>query len=815
VVTGLLHREFRLGARRREQFLITLAYTVMAVALLHETTLQGRALYRRDISMVWLPQVETIVHCVATGSLPLWDPFAGFGRPLAADPRAEIFYPLAWFNLLLAPARYFAVFSVIHLVVAAAGLFGLARRWGFSPAGAFVAGATWMCSGPLFSLVSQWHHLAGAAWLPWVFLAADVALESGQMRHAVAWGAVMALQFFAGSPDLTILALPTLAFFVLARRPGSTLAQTWRARWRSIVIAASLACALAAIQWLPTLDWALRSNRSALTRELRTVWSLHPASLIEVVLPFRWNGTPLTPAAQQAILAGRDSWLFSIFLGPAGLALAAAGLARPGRHRLLLGATLVVATLFSLGPRTPIYDICVAIVLPLRMIRFPVKALVLAAFAWSLLAGQGLDRWTQTNDTPKRRAWLAVTPALVLAAALAGLLALAGGVETFGGIFLSAIEAARPAFLPSLAVSLLVAALISAALLISLLAQTRLLMAPSVWRFGLAALSVTPLLFQHHALHATAPREIFTARPPALPYLDPSPSRRLYAYNYTAPASVRRDTNPGVEEVHRLVVVKEGWTAVETAWLGVLLCLNPPTAARWGLAGSFDMDILGMDATPLARLNHFLREREDTPTHTRLLRMGAVTNALALVPGTWSHDLEPIAALPNVFERPILVYRVPRPLPRAYAVSSARVASDDEALAIFDSPGFDPEREVVLAEGASVPLSSSPTPSTSRIVELLPNRVQIEADMGSSGYVVLVDAYDPGWQATVDGQTVAISRANVAFRAVAVPAGHHVVRFVYRPMELLWGLAMALAGAVAGLLLVYRERVRERSGREA
>jgi uncharacterized membrane protein YfhO len=67
-----------------------------------------------------------------------------------------------------------------------------------------------------------------------------------------------------------------------------------------------------------------------------------------------------------------------------------------------------------------------------------------------------------------------------------------------------------------------------------------------------------------------------------------------------------------------------------------------------------------------------------------------------------------------------------------------------------------------------------------------------------AGVVVLTDAYDPGWEATLDGRPVSLLRANLAFRGVAVPPGEHVIAMRYRPAALRWGAFLALT-AVAGL----------------
>jgi len=60
--------------------------------------------------------------------------------------------------------------------------------------------------------------------------------------------------------------------------------------------------------------------------------------------------------------------------------------------------------------------------------------------------------------------------------------------------------------------------------------------------------------------------------------------------------------------------------------------------------------------------------------------------------------------------------------------------------------------------------------------------IELEADSPDGGWVVLNDVWQPWWFAEVDGRPAEILRANVLFRAVAVPPGRHKVRFVFRPL---------------------------------
>ena len=51
----------------------------------------------------------------------------------------------------------------------------------------------------------------------------------------------------------------------------------------------------------------------------------------------------------------------------------------------------------------------------------------------------------------------------------------------------------------------------------------------------------------------------------------------------------------------------------------------------------------------------------------------------------------------------------------------------------------------------------------------------------------------PGWKAAfINGEKVAVERANFAFMAVQVPAGQHIVELFYRPHTLLLGFWISL-----------------------
>jgi hypothetical protein len=781
----------------------TLGLAALLLPLFSRVVFRGEVFYERDIHLIFLGQTETFVRAVLSGSWPVWDPYPGFGQPMLANPDAQVLYPPHWLNLVLAPATYYVLFVLTHLLFSAMGLRVLARRLGVSQGGAWTAAALWMLSGPFLSLVNVWHHFASAAWIPWVLVAADRAIASGRRADAVRWGGAMALQALGGSADMLILTSLLAAGYALSRVRGEGAVPLSRVA-AVAALAGALALALSAGLWLPTLDVASRSERWHLPPETRTAWSVHPLSLAQAILPLPIHLLPLQPRWRAALFDAREPFLLSIYLGTSSLALAAAAWVGPRRRgRGLFTGAAVLATLAALGKHTPFHDLLTTVAFPLRLIRYPSKAMVLAAFATALVAGMGYDAWRERRPTDAGRWRLGLALPLVALAVAAVTAALAGwlAAPAMGRRLLDpGISAARAAQLLAPMAARLAAASLGC-LVVAGLAWTRVagLRAAGV----VAGLAAFDLWMAHVSLNPTVPRQVLTYRPATLDYVDQRDGSRLYAYEYFGViGKSERYLKP-------VPLEEQGWLRARWPYpYGEIVqhrtYLIPPVGEIWRLYGSYDMDMRGLYPVPQARLALLLRGIEGTPGHLRLLRIGAVSRLIAFhTEGL--EELIPLATLPSLRPEPIRVYAVPNPVPRAYVVSGTRIADGHDAFVTLVDPGFDAGREVVLAFGAPSP----PDPSfagTARIATLAADRVRLDVELSSAGYAVLVDGYDPGWRATVDGAPASVLRANVAFRAVPVAAGRHVVELVYRPRPVLIGLAITGAGILAAAMAAWPHR---------
>jgi hypothetical protein len=147
-------------------------------------------------------------------------------------------------------------------------------------------------------------------------------------------------------------------------------------------------------------------------------------------------------------------------------------------------------------------------------------------------------------------------------------------------------------------------------------------------------------------------------------------------------------------------------------------------------------------------------------------------------------------------------------LPRAFLVHRGIVAADDAALALMRAAPFDPAAAVVLSQGEGTVLVSGasgdrpPQAGESvRMIDYTPQRVEIEVTAEGPGYLVLTDAWYPGWEATVDREPVPVYRADLLFRAVVVHPGNHRVVFAFQPVSVCVGAGISLA-VLFGLVVV-------------
>ena len=762
---------------------LTLLVLAAAIAATFSDALFGpRVFFQRDILSYWYPGMAAFRRAVAGGEWPLWSPHFGFGAPLLADASFQIAYPPTWLALALPLEVHYKLFAAGHCLWGALGAQRLARRLGVERLGAGISGGAFALSGPVLSAVSLFHHYAGASWIPWVLAALETLIRRPGLLPAVGLGLAAGGQLLAGSGDMclasAVIGCARIAWYVVHPRPSPAPALRFAALG---LLAAALAAALGAAQWLPTAEQAARGTRPD-QGAASAYWSLHPASLVDLAVPRLVAGTPIAPGTRAALFEGRAPLLDCVYAGAVVLGLAGLAVVAGPRGARLAAAGALFFLVAALGRHT-VLSAALASVPGFALMRYPQKHLLPFALCLALAAGYGMSAWATSWPARRRRhsrVWARVLMGVGCALACAAVW-LSRGPEPLGALLEDPSGVGPAALAASLRVGRSAVLLGVLGLLLAFRAERE--RAPAAATLVLAALAALDVVAVGRTVNPLAPPELAAHRPALVDALSPhAETSRVHAL--TAPECGRVTGGP------------EGWEPSSRAALASVDALRPPSGARWGLYGSFDGQFTGLEPRWLLPLLPAVVRLSGTPDGLRLLQVANVGHVLRLGRGDVA-GLELLESRAAAQACPLQVLRVPAPLPRAYVVGGERrVRETGDGLSALLDPAFEPRREVLLADPRPVPGEGSDgLAGEARVTSRSAGAVEVEAELSRGGVLVLVEAFDPGWTVRVDGEDVPLLRANVLFRGVRLARGRHVVRFLYRPWTVRVGLGLSAAGA--------------------
>jgi hypothetical protein len=145
------------------------------------------------------------------------------------------------------------------------------------------------------------------------------------------------------------------------------------------------------------------------------------------------------------------------------------------------------------------------------------------------------------------------------------------------------------------------------------------------------------------------------------------------------------------------------------------------------------------------------------------------------------------------------------------------VPTDEEAARLLrEHPESVFSRVLLSAAKRELPAEAGPGDGSAiadvTALEYRPKRSVWRVRTDRPGYLFTGDAYYPGWRAELDGKPATLYRANLAFRAVHVPSGEHVVVYRFSPLSVQLGIAISTLSLLLAGWLVVQARIRDRSG---
>lgn len=719
-----------------------------------------------DVVQVIYPNRIFVNTQLQAGRFPLWNPYVGMGTPAAADPVMALFYPttvaLGW----LSAARALNIEILIHLFIAAMGMYTLVRVWGGKPAGAVAAAAAFAGCSTLTVWQQYGNIFTCGSWLPWLAVCFVLAQRGRPVLWVGAGGLVLGLIVLANDVqwllyDLLFLGCYALWLAIAAVRKRK-IDPVLKPLLTSGAIVA-LGFGIGAVQFLPELELASNSPRTSGIAPY--AWVLARASpherLLSLIAP-NFFGTPN--------LIGSE-WLTNdkypetiVFWGLFPLLLALTALIwRRDRTTWFLSAFLLFAASMVFG--TPVLHLYA--MLPGFQLLEVSRLGYLMCFVGAALCGLALDALFAD-----RRAWrpLAVIGGLALAArgTLHGALLHDRPRLPQSANYLQPTQAS----IHWMTIVALAGVVILAAAMLLRGSQARsiaagffvLLIILDIAHFSL------PYNAQQVDENRLYPRpQIFASIPPSV-----APPR-------VVPINKKDD---------ELLLPPNMLEAFGYADIGAYASL---------LTTASNAYLRTMDPLPFQYNGYVLTITQYQSPLIDLAGGQYFISSFPLDPAK-RPSLQPIAVGDNV-----TLYQNPQVAPRAFIVGNVKAVPDGiTSLQTLATSNYAP-CAFATAEIPPVLAIANPHPSctgTATITKYEANRVQIQAETAAAGMLVLTDAYYPDWQVKVDGVVQTVYRADGAFRGVILQPGAHDVTFEFRPTRVILGGIISFVSLLIALLLI-------------
>jgi hypothetical protein len=746
--------------------------------------------YEFDTLLAYYPQILVAKQTIEGGQLPLWNPYYLSGMPVvAAAPWLGLFYAPYVLFYIADILKALGYVTFLQLGLAGAFTYLYLRSIAVRRFAALIGAASFGLGGFLLSNLTWLPRVSTVIWAPLILLSVENCLVRGKRLYAVLGAVAVGMCILAGNMAAMVYVLLLSGLYAAFR-----LVWAWRHRGgRFAAEGAGLMCGLvgvgfllSAVQLAPTLEAAQYASRVQVPYEERVEGGRSPLALATVLVPDVFGNPVDRPWGRNEFATNIPGTYgeTSLYVGILPLFLAVWALVRR-RDALtaFFGGVALLSLLIFVD--TPLFRVLYQ--LPLFRIGRQLEAKAVWAFAMAALAALGLEALLSRPPHLERRA-LRQAAAGLLVATLVVLLGFAAAGFLFAGH-----EAGVGSSLASDWYQYNTTNFVRLGLLVMACAGVVLLRAQGWLKAWVLALLVLGIAMVD-----------------------------LLGFGWKLnPVRSSDDLYPVMDSVRFL---QSDGSLYRTIRGPLSRKVFPPNSlAVYGVS-----DVQGYSPVLIDYYVEFLQRLEKDMTSARRiysLRYAASTtsplldllNAKYIItiadPGEEMVSLERSEpTLKLAYDGEVKIYENMDALPRAFFVSDFRVVEDRAAaLDLLSSDDFDPSAYVILEKEPAflAPMAAGSSPQSQvKVVEYTPNKVIVEADCATSGFVVLSDLYYDGWRAFADGSEQEVYRADSAFRAVQLAAGQHRLEFVFDPLSFRLGASVSLvallATTVLTAVLVYR-----------
>ncbi len=697
----------------------------------------------------------------AHGRIPQWNPYIFGGMPFVDAFHGDIFYPFSALKFIGSVYRMLGINLFLHIFVSGIFMYLCARQFKLGKLASLFAGACYMFSGYLVSLVAPGHDgkIFVTTLFPLVMLFFDRGFEAKSLLNFTLGGLVIGLIILTPHAQMAYFTLWAAALFTIYKLVTLYLER------RSIVplirpsllavYAVVIGLLISAIQFYPGYHYTTTFSPREDTKkgwDWATSWSMHEEEAASLIIP---EFCGVTTENAETYYWGKNFFKDnSESVGVTALfaALIGAFIAKRRGRWFFVGLALF-AFFYSLGATTPLFRIFYAIIPKVSSLRAPSMIMFLFLFSTCMLGGMGiqqlLDNRRQSSGTQDKRVdyLLIAFPALLLILALLFTGAGKGMLSAWCSIFYS--DAPRTAVqqgVTKLDVAYMnLPAIRSGAWLGFLFVG---LAALFVWwyRTGKMGTGILLALVLVPVVDGIRFNRKFIDTYDAKGNWAPTPVTQFFASD---PSSYRV---MNLQKPQDDILPSQGIEVV-IGYHGNQL--------RW-----YD-DLVGGPA----RTNQF------NPRFLNLVGTKYLIGPANSLPAGY---LGPKPVVTAVSFGQVSIMRNDNALPRAFFVDSFRVIPERKDITPLILNGTSDLRTLAYLEEDPGLAPSTPSPTDSAwVISHAVDSVVVGVNCAHDRLMVLTDTYYESWHVTIDGNPGKIYRADEAFRGVVVPGGSKEVKFTY------------------------------------
>lgn len=748
--------------------------------------------------------------------IPLWYNQIFSGIPLLGSHSGAVmmFYPANILFLIFTPEKVFGWLFIFHTILAGVTTYLFLRIKKISEIGASIGAISFMFSGVLVSKIFVGHltNMIVISLVPCVFLSLELLFKKKNMRNALFFGIMLALQYHASMIQYFfyscfVLLIYTSFFlindFIKRKNKSDTIKLI-----SYLTVSLVLFLGLTAIHLLPAIEYSQYTTRNVgKSYEFSVQDSFEPRKLITFVLP-NFFGTPAT----NTDWGGGDYWEVSTYFGVLTLVLSLLGIFfSKNKTRLIYILLILFSLLVALGRFTPFYSLVYNFIPGFNFFRIPASILFVYVFSMVVLAGYGADYIRSKFDNISNKQFFEMFCKLLIVFGFITLITTPmihnqskllqnKGWQMLKQSEISDSPSAKPdAFYHDKINKIIdqiifgIAKLGALVLLIGILFTARLkqkltqpafliilfgILIADLWVFGM------PLIWQNDtsALFAKTDLVEFLEKDTSLfRVLDTS---NYLPHWYSARYNLNLITGYDPFILHYYVEL--------TNLIGNYSGYSP-TELPMQEDPNFDLDTINnFKVLDMLSVKYLISDTKIN--HSRLKLVYNNSDYTYLRPYGGKEYIQKNDSL--------FVYENTKSLPFAYVVSDIKVIpSKEETLVELNKLEYDSKETVILNKGPGL-VNLSDGFKDALIEFYSPNKIIVSVNLTNPGLLVLSEIWYPGWKAYDNGMPIQVYKANHALRSVYLHQGNHTVEFIYEPTSYKIGKTISLI-TVLGLLLVF------------